>query len=174
MESAGPIQAWHDLYVMLGTSSAALIGLIFVATSLHLGDVLNIRAFRARAYHATLYLLTLLVEAVLILVPQPIPILGAQLGVLNLVGLWFPLTTAYNYFYRDMAGSHRAGLMISRSITYSAAYLLGISGGIALFASYDWGMYLITASYTMILVTVVLGTWAVMLGIGQAPRGEDT
>jgi hypothetical protein len=174
MESAGPIQAWHDLYVMLGTSSAALIGLIFVATSLHLGDVLNIRAFRARAYHATLYLLTLLVEAVLILVPQPIPVLGAQLCALNLVGLWFPLTTAYSYFYRDRAGSHRAGLMMSRTVTYSAAYLLGLTGGIALLASYHWGMYLITASYTTILVTVVLGTWAVMLGIGQAQRGEDT
>jgi hypothetical protein len=119
MESADPIQAWHDLYVMLGTSSAALIGLIFVATSLHLGDVLNIRAFRARAYHATLYLLTLLVEAVLILVPQPVPVLGAQLCALNLVGLWFPLSTAYNYYYRDRAGSHRAGLLMSRTITYS-------------------------------------------------------
>jgi hypothetical protein len=28
------IRAWHDLYVMLGTSSAALVGLLFVATSL--------------------------------------------------------------------------------------------------------------------------------------------
>jgi hypothetical protein len=170
MESADP-QVWHDLYGMLGTSSAALIGLIFVATSLHLGDVLNIRAFRTRAYHATLYLLTLLVEAVLILVPQPVPVLGVQLCVLNLVGLWFPLSTAYN-FYRDRAGSHRAGLMMSRSITYSAAYLLGIAGGVALVESSRWGMYFITASYTTILITVVLSTWAVMLGIEHSERAE--
>ena len=45
MESAEPIQVWHDLYVMLGTSSAALLGLIFVATSLHLDEIVNNPAF---------------------------------------------------------------------------------------------------------------------------------
>ena len=33
-ESVDLIDAWHDLYVMLGTSSAALIGLLFIATSI--------------------------------------------------------------------------------------------------------------------------------------------
>src|SRR5262245_12941643 len=32
-ESPDLIEAWHDLYVMLGASSAALMGLLFVATS---------------------------------------------------------------------------------------------------------------------------------------------
>jgi hypothetical protein len=38
-ESVDLIDAWHDLYVMLGTSSAALIGLLFIATPMHLGEV---------------------------------------------------------------------------------------------------------------------------------------
>ena len=90
-ESANLIDAWHDLYVMLGTLSAALIGLLFIATSLHLGEVVSNPAFRARSYNQTLYLLTLLVGAILILVPQPVPVLGAELVVLNLAGLWFPI-----------------------------------------------------------------------------------
>jgi hypothetical protein len=173
MESAAPILVWHDLYAMLGTSSAALIGLIFVATSLHLADVVHNRAFRVRAYHGTLYLLTLLVEAVLILVPQPLPVLGAELSALNLIGLWLPLSTTYSYYYRDKGASYRAGMMISRTLTYSAAYLVGVFGGIALFINVAWGMYLITASYTALLVTVVLSTWSVMLGIGQTERAEN-
>ena len=40
-ESVDLIDAWHDLYVMLGTSSAALIGLLFIATSIHLGEVVE-------------------------------------------------------------------------------------------------------------------------------------
>jgi hypothetical protein len=172
MESAEPIQLWHDLYVMLGTSSAALIGLIFVATSLHLDEVVNNPAFRVRAHNGTLYLLTLLVEAVLILVPQPIPVLGAQLCALNLVGLWFPLSTAYYYYYKHEAESHRGGLMRLRSATYSVAYMLGIAGGITLFESTRWGMYLVTASYTMLLVGVVWNTWSIMLGIGQTEKAE--
>jgi archaellum component FlaG (FlaF/FlaG flagellin family) len=51
-----------------------------VATSFHLGDVVNNPGFRVRSYNQTLYLLTLLVEAVLILVPQPVPFLGVELG----------------------------------------------------------------------------------------------
>ena len=35
------IGAWHDLYVMLGSSTAALIGLLFVAVSIHLGEALH-------------------------------------------------------------------------------------------------------------------------------------
>ena len=97
-ESVDLIDAWHDLYVMLGTSSAALIGLLFIATSIHLGEVVSNPGFRVRSYNQTLYLLTLLVEAVLILVPQPVPFLGAELMVLNLVGLWFPISTSYTFF----------------------------------------------------------------------------
>jgi hypothetical protein len=161
------IDAWHDLYVMLGTSSAALIGLLFVATSLHLGEVMSNPAFRVRAYNVTLYLLTLLVEAVLILVPQPVPFLGAELVVLNLVGLWLSLSTTYNYVYKHRGISDRGGMKMSRAVTLTVAYLLGIAGGIALIQGSHWGMYVVTVSYTTLLVAVVLGTWAMMLGIEQ-------
>src|SRR5262245_2235970 len=76
-ESPDWIDAWHDLYVMLGTSSAPLLGLLFVATSIHLGEVVSDLGFRVRSYNQTVYLLILLVVAVLILVPQPLPFLGA-------------------------------------------------------------------------------------------------
>jgi hypothetical protein len=85
---------------MLGGSAAALIGLLFIATSLNLDEVVRNPAFRICSYNQTIYLLTLLVQAVLILIPQPIPLLGAELIVLNLVGLWFPIRTYYNFFYK--------------------------------------------------------------------------
>jgi hypothetical protein len=166
-ENADLIGAWHNLYVMLGTSSAALIGLLFVATSIHLGDVVSNPGFRVRSYNQTLYLLTLLVAAVLILVPQPIPFLGAELLVLNLVGLWFPISTSYTFIYKHRNDSHRGGMKMSRAIPFSVAYLLGIAGGIALIRGSHWGMYIVTVSYTTLLVTVVLGTWSIMLGLEQ-------
>jgi hypothetical protein len=166
-ESAGLIDAWRDLYVMLGTSAAALIGLLFIATSIHLGEVVSNPGFRVRSYNQTLYLLTLLVEAVLILVPQPVPFLGAELMVLNLVGLWFTISTSYTFLYKLRDDSHRGGMKMSRALTLSGAYLLGIAGGIALIQSSHWGMYIVTISYTTLLATVVLGAWSTMLGIEQ-------
>jgi uncharacterized membrane protein len=108
-ESPDWIDAWHDLYVMLGTSSAALLGLLFVATSIHLGEVVSNLGFRVRSYNQTVYLLILLVVAVLILVPQPLPFLGAELMVLNLVGLWIFIRTYYTFFYKHRDNSHRGG-----------------------------------------------------------------
>jgi hypothetical protein len=31
----------------------------------------------------------------------------------------------------------------------------------------NWGMYIVSASYTILMVAVVMGAWAIMLGIGQ-------
>ena len=161
------IGAWHDLYVMLGSSSAALIGLLFVAVSIHLGEVASNPGFRVRTYNQTLYLLTLLVEAILILVPQPVPFLGAEIVALNLVGLWFSVSTTYTFLYKHRDDIHRGGMKMSRAIPLTVAYLLGVSGGIALTQSSRWGMYIVTVSYTTLLVTVVLGAWSTMLGIEQ-------
>jgi hypothetical protein len=167
------IRAWHDLYVMLGTSAAALVGLLFVATSLHLGEVASNPAFRIRAYHLTLYLLTLLVEAVILLVPQPLLFLGAELFVLNLVGLTFPLSTSYTYAYKQPDASHRGGVKMSGVVALSLGYLLGMAGAIALIKETPWGMYIVTVSYTGLLVTVVLRTWSILLGIEQAEKVDD-
>ena len=62
---------------------------------------------------------------------------------------------------------------MSRAIPFSVAYLLGIAGGIALIQGSYWGMYVVTISYTMLLVTVVLGTWSIMLGLEQKELGVE-
>ena len=166
-KSVDLIGAWHDLYVTLGSSSAALIGLLFVAVSIHLSEVASNPGFRVRTYNQTLYLLTLLVEAILILVPQPVPFLGAEIVALNLVGLWFAVSTTYTFLYKHRDDIHRGGMKISRAIPLTVAYMLGVAGGIALIQSSRWGMYIVTVSYTTVLVTVVLGAWSTMLGIEQ-------
>ena len=167
MEGGDITRTWHDLYVMLGTSSAALIGLFFIATSLHIGEVASNPVFRVRAYYGTLYLLTLLLQAILILVPQPIYALGVGLCVVNLGGLSLPISNVYRYFYRNTDVGRRGGLMIYRAATYGASYVVGLAGAIMLIKGFDWGMYLVTASYAVLLVAVVLGAWAIMLGVGQ-------
>ncbi len=58
-------ELWHDLYVMLGSSSAALIGLLFVATSLHLKEIVNNPIFRLRTRINYIYLIITVVEAAL-------------------------------------------------------------------------------------------------------------
>jgi hypothetical protein len=159
-------ELWRDLYVMLGSSSAALVGLLFVVTSLHLDLIVNNPVFRLRARNNTLHLLIMLVQAALILTPQPMTTLGAELVVVNLVGLRLPLSFTYAYFYRSKGS--RTGFPIYPFVTYTSCYLLGIAGAASLIAHANWGPYLITASYLTILVAVALNAWTIMLGVGQA------
>jgi hypothetical protein len=71
--------SWDELYLILGTSSAVLIGLLFVATSLHLAEIANEEIYRLRAQYTTLILLSTLVQATAVLMPQSMKILGFEL-----------------------------------------------------------------------------------------------
>ncbi len=165
MENAYQPELWRDLYVMLGTSAGALVGLLFVFTSLHLDEIVNNPVFRLRARNNTLHLLIMLVQAALILTPQPMAILGAELVAVNLFGLRLPLSFTYKYFFRSKGS--RSAFPIYPFVTYTSCYLLGIAGAAGLIAHANWGMYLVTASYVTILVAVALNAWTIMLGVGQ-------
>jgi hypothetical protein len=84
--SSPPLPAsWNELYLMLGTASAALI-------SLHLAEIANEEIYRLRAQYTTLILLSTLVQGTVVLMPQPMKILGFELLAINLWGLSFPVT----------------------------------------------------------------------------------
>ena len=173
MENAYQPELWRDLYVMLGTSSAALIGLLFVVTSLHLKQITNNPVFRTRAFNITHHLLTTLIEAALILAPQPIFVLGLELTAINLLGLWLPLSFVYRYFYKNRNAGKRGSYSIWRGLLNITAYLFGIAGGLTLMASSNWGMYLITGSFIVFLLSAILNAWTIMLGVGQTkPRAK--
>jgi modulator of FtsH protease len=173
MESGYQFELWRDLFVVLGSSAAALIGLLFIAISLHLNDIVNNPIARRRAFNNTCFLLIILIEALLFLIPQPMPILGAELIFINLLGFWLPFRVASSFFkererYRD------AGGRIYRPLIFSAGSLAGIAGGAALIAHSVWGAYLVGASCIVFLVFVVFGAWSIMIGIGQAEKTKMT
>jgi hypothetical protein len=68
-----------------GDGVAALIGL-------HLAEIANEEIYRLRAQYTTLILLSTLVQGTVVLMPQPMKILGFELLAINLWGLSFPVT----------------------------------------------------------------------------------
>ena len=166
MEAYRP-EDWRDLYVMPGTSSAALLGLLHVVTSQHLDEIVGNFGCRTRARSNSIFLVIALVEAALVLTPQPATVLGIELILLNLFGWSFPIRNSYRLHYKDRDLSKRGGLSPYRAAAFHGSFLLGIAGGIWLAADSRWGMYLTTASYVALLVIVAMNAWSIMLGIGQ-------
>ena len=64
-------EAWHELFVVLGGAIAALTGLLFVATSLHVERIREAAHWRRRAFTNTFALVGALIESMLVLFPQP-------------------------------------------------------------------------------------------------------
>jgi hypothetical protein len=158
---------------MLGSSSAVLIGLLFIAASLHVKEIVNNPVFYRRAFNNTCFLLIILVESLLILIPQPIQILGAELIAINIVGLWLPLRFVYVFFESEKV-FRRGGGSIYLAIIFSVILFLGITGGVALIGHLNWGMYLVAASCVILLVRVVLAAWSILAGVGQLEKTPKT
>lgn len=160
--------SWNELYLMLGTSSAALIGLLFVATSLHLAEIANEEIYRLRAEYTTLILLSTLVQSAAVLMPQSMKILGLELLAVNLWGLSFPVTLL-SKAVKIPGARGRGGFSVRRGTIFIVGYVIGIVGSSAVAAGREWGMYGVTVSYTLLLVISIWNGWMIMQGIG---RGE--
>ena len=166
MEQVARFGSWGELYVMLGTSSAALIGLLFVATSLHVDEIVNNAIYRTLARSSSMYLLATLAEAACILTPQPPHVLGVEITVLNLAALSV-VGRNFIHFLDHPDLSQHGGLRIYRGLLFIGAFVTGIGGGLALFAGRDWALYPVTVSSVVVIIAVALTAWAIMLGVGQ-------
>jgi hypothetical protein len=157
---------------MLGSSSAALIGLLFVAASIHLAEIANESLYRLRPQFTTLVLISTLLEAIAVLVPQSIPVLGIELLAVNLWGLSVPLTLLSKVSI--MPKARRGGFSFQRTAIFIAGYLVGIFGAVVLVSGRDWGMYPVTISYSTLLVVSIWVGWMLLQGIGQGERIRKT
>ena len=160
--------SWNEVYLMLGSSSAALIGLLFVATSLHLAEISNEEIYRLRAQYTMLVLLSALVQSIAVLTPQPITVLGLELLAVSLWGLFFPITLLSKTI--KIPRSRRGGFSVRRAGVFIAAYLVGSIGAGAVVTGCEWGMYGVSASYTILLTISIWNGWMIMQGVGRSER----
>lgn len=177
MESAYRPEQWHDLFVMIGTSAGALVGLLFIVMSLLLDKISersdhNMRATIDGARYNTIHLLVVLVEAAVLLAPQPPAFIGAELVAINIFGMRGPIEFTYKYFHKGITISLSGGFPLGLIVTITAAYLVGIAGGVALFELRDWSLYLVAASCVTKIVRSVLSAWMLMFGMLQARTPE--
>ena len=179
MESAYKPELWHDVFVMIGTSAGALVGLLFIVISLHIGKIgersdYDMRAIIDGARHNTIHLLIVLLEALVVLAPQPPSIAGAELIALNVFGMRGPVMFSLRYAGKQIKISPRGGFPTGLILSIAAAYLVGIGGGVAVLRHLDWGLYLVAASCAAKIVRSVLTAWMLMFGLIQTQKANQT
>ena len=175
MEAAYRPEVWQNLYIALCGASAALTGLLFISTSLHVEAVMKVALLRRRAATTTAGSTMLIIEAAVILLPQSYDAIGLELFALNLLtAACLPGRVSVAMIRGKLRGTEPS---TGRMIWVWTFYLLGIAGGLSLWLRAGGGLYLITAHYFLALGFVVASAWSLMVDVevGQksvAPRPQ--
>jgi len=163
MENAYRLESWQNLYIMLGSSAAALTGLLFVAVSLQVKSIVKDPVLRVRASANTIMTVMLVINAAIILVPQSVVAIGIEL-----------CTTAFVYITwagRRLIHLKRSGRKTpARAVISISLNLLGIIAGLNLIFHFGGGMYIATIQFVAILAWVIFNAWSLLL---DANMGQD-
>jgi hypothetical protein len=151
---------WHDFNVALVTAAAGLLGLLFVALSIHIRALNDRRNAELRSVARTVFLgyVVALAFGFLALLPQTLTAFGLELILLNLAAL-LPFAAAAR------SGLRATGVGYDRRVTmgqFAAGFVLiaiSLSGAIGVTVGETWAIYLSAGIAILSLLWGVFNTW---------------
>ncbi|MGO9180310.1 MAG: hypothetical protein ACLQBX_06735 [Candidatus Limnocylindrales bacterium] len=167
--------SWHDFYLTMGTASASLIGLLFVALSLNLDAIMgesrdHLRAFAEQAFNS---FSTVLLIAVCFLIPQhTADDLGVVYVVLALIGGYRMLRrapTVWRGRQRD-----RLGEVAFWRLALPAAAVFGLAAsGVGLVNGQPNALYWLVAVIIGPLMSAARSSWDLLVKVGEERRATQ-
>jgi hypothetical protein len=152
--------AWREVYSVVATVAAALLGLFFVAISLHLHDVERNPSLRNRARINFIALAMVLTLSIAVLLPgQSNAILGAEWLVVTIA--YFTLLTIGVWRVQRRGGGFQRQIWI-RLISQNAVALLGVATGISLILGRGPGLFFQVPALLLIIPIVSFNAWSVV------------
>ena len=154
--------AWHDIFVAIATAAAALLGLFFVAISLHPAEVDRHPFLRNRARVNLQALAALMTVSLAVLIPgQSGQWLGAEFLLVTVIYVWLAL--------RGLRSARAEVGTIPREVAFrfgaqNAFMVLQLAAGISLIAGRGPGLYLEVPLLLLAMPAATLNAWTVIYG----------
>jgi hypothetical protein len=155
---------WGLAFTATAGASAALTGLLFVALSINLKQIVANPGLVARAIEVLVALTAALILSTLLLMPgQPngaagIEIIVTAIGVSTVAG-WIHLRTD-----RKALGISAFGFAMRVFGAHSGPVFLAI-GGISLLAQAGGGLYWVVPALLALIVVAIIGAWVMLVEI---------
>src|SRR5438874_13199085 len=140
---------------MMGGANAALTGLVFVALSIHLREVLEHPLLRPRAVIALTVLTTQIVIAAIVLVPQSSQLIGAEIFFVNAAFLAVDLRQRVRNA-TPLTQARLVSLLIRGLYLYAAVSLMVGFGG---------GFYMLALVVVITLGRTMASAWALLTAL---------
>ena len=153
---------WNNFFVMVGTGSAALTGLVFVAISVNLRDVVKDATHTYRA-------INMLNGFTAVFILSSYALVGRQthqtlgLGWL-IVALVAGAINTNGYIHGFSLAGSRYALSLFRVAGGSACYLGQVIGSAAFLFGAAWGIYLSAIALIINFAFLVSGSWLLIVG----------
>ena len=165
--------AWHDFNVSLVTAAAALLGLLFVALSIHVRTLSATRNAELRAIARTIFLgyLVSLGFGFVLLMPQTLAAAGTELLALTALSI-IPFTAAAR------AGLRPVGIGFDRRVTvvqFISGFLLfavTLSADLVLLAGDARALFALGAVAIMSLLWGLFNTYELIFRVQSVERGH--
>jgi modulator of FtsH protease len=151
---------WHDLFIAFASACAALLGLLFVALSLHPDEVERHPLEFYRAKSGLLALAGGLTLSLLALIPsQPLALLGAEMIAVE-VGLLIAARDGLRVF-RELGAQAPRITRLTRFVN-GLVILLVVVGGISLIVGRGPGLFLVAPAVVVIGPMSSYFAWSVL------------
>jgi len=156
---------WDNFFVLVGTGSAALTGLVFVAMSINLKSVAKDATHRYRAINMLSgFTAVFLLSSLALMGHQTYRALGIEWLIVSLLATAIN-TNGYIQGFR-LVGS-RYALSPVRIVGGSACYLGQIVGSVMLFFGSGTGIYVAAVAVIVNFCFLISGSWLLIVGTLQ-------
>jgi len=170
------LHAWHDFYVLLGTASATLVGLMFVAASIG-ATVFNEEhgaALKAFITPTVVHFAAALFASLVIMIPaHSWESLGALLGIGGLAGVIYSGSVLMQLIIR-----HRFNVDVVDRMYYAViplvGYVLALAAAVLSFLHVAASEYVMAAALMTLLLAGLRNAWDMMLWIMMKVPGGTT
>jgi hypothetical protein len=151
---------WHDFNVALVTAAAGLLGLLFVALSIHIRALSDIRNAELRAVARTIFLgyVVSLAIGFLALMPQSLWAFGLEVLALNLAAT-IPFAGAARAGLRPTGVGYDRRVTVAQFIAGFALFAVALVGSIGVAVGESRALFLLAGIAVVALLWGVFNTW---------------
>jgi modulator of FtsH protease len=158
------IDGWHEFAVATAGAAAALAGLIIVAISVNIKEIIKGTGLPSRAAATIASVTVIVVGASAMLIPdQPALFLGLEMILFALVAIGLQVD-AVRRMFATREGASRASKVGSSSLAIGSLVLV-LVGGALLVAGSSAGLYFVAAGFIVIFIVSILNAWVLMVEI---------
>jgi hypothetical protein len=168
------VSSWHDFYILAGTASATLVGLLFVGLSLHLRIVVTASEVRSLARVTLANFGAVLFVALFMVIPQDAGNAGFQLigaGIISLVVASPSLVAAgrSREWSFKMSTMQRVRVILRFGVS-AVSYLAIIVAGVLLLSSPSWAFAILVVATVVLLIVSLRNTWDLLVTVADATQ----